>query len=195
MTVSNETSNLTRTVDGVVVPIPGTYTLDKAHTVVAFVARHLMVTKVRGNFEEFSGSLVVGENPADSSVTAEIEVASITTHEPRRDEHLRSADFFDQENFPKITFKSTKVAPAGDGNWKVTGDLTIRGVTRSVVLDLEFNGAITDPWGGTRLGFSATGEINRQDFGVSFNAVLEGGGVMVGDKIRIEIEAEAVLVA
>ena len=192
MTTSTPTE-LTRTVDGLVVPAPGTYDLDKAHTVIAFVARHLMVTKVRGTFGDFDGSIVVAEKPADSSVNVEIRTESVTTGEPQRDAHLRSADFFEQEKYPTMTFKSTSVTPASDGNWKVGGDLTIRGVTRPVILDVEFNGAIQDPWGGSRLGFSASTEINRQDFGVSFNSALADGNVVVGDKIRIEIETEAVL--
>lgn len=192
MTTSTPTE-LTRTVDGLVVPAPGTYDLDKAHTVIAFVARHLMVTKVRGTFGDFDGSIVVAERPADSSVNVEIRTESVTTGEPQRDAHLRSADFFEQEKYPTMTFKSTSVTSSSDGNWKVGGDLTIRGVTRPVTLDVEFNGAIQDPWGGSRLGFSASTEINRQDFGVSFNSALADGNVVVGDKIRIEIETEAVL--
>ncbi|HLX78389.1 MAG TPA: YceI family protein, partial [Acidimicrobiales bacterium] len=151
MTTSTPQVELTRTVDGLVVPAPGIYDLDKAHSVIGFVARHLMVTKVRGTFGEFEGAITVAEDPAQSSVEVEIRTDSVTTGEPQRDAHLRSADFFEQEKFPTMTFKSTSVAPAGDGSWKITGDLTIRGVTKSVTLNTEYNGAVTDPWGGARL--------------------------------------------
>ncbi|MGA8296660.1 MAG: YceI family protein [Acidimicrobiales bacterium] len=185
---------ITRTVDGREVPAPGTYVLDKAHTKVGFVARHLMVTKVRGHFPDFDGTIVVGENPSDSKVAAEIRMASVTTDDENRDNHLRTNDFFDVEHYPTMSFTSTKIEPAGD-QWKVTGDLTIRGVTKPITLDLEFNGGFKDDYFGARLGFSASAEINRQDFGVSFNKALDGGGVVVGDKVRIEIEAEATLQA
>lgn len=184
---------ITREIDGRVVPAPGTYVLDKAHTVVGFVARHLMVTKVRGHFPDFIGTIEVGENPLDSKVTAEISMASVTTDDERRDGHLRTSDFFDVENYPTMSFKSTKIERDGSDQWLLTGDLTLRGVTKPVTLDLEFNGGLNDGYFGARLGFTASGEINRQDFGVSFNGALDGGGVVVSDKVRIEIEAEATL--
>lgn len=187
-----EAETLTRTLDGVPAPLPGTYTLDVAHTVVGFVVRHLMVSKVRGQFNEFSGEIVVGETLADSGVQATIQVASIDTRESQRDAHLKSGDFFEQESHPTIDFKSTAVRQAGDG-WKVDGDLTIKGTTRQATLDLEFNGATADPWGGKRVGFSARTEIDRDDFGINFNAAVEGGGLVVSKRITIEIEAEAVL--
>ncbi len=183
---------LTRIVDDETVPAPGVYTLDKAHTVIAFIARHLMVTKVRGTFDEFEGTVIVAEDPMESSVQATIRTDSVSTAEPQRDAHLRSGDFFEQDRYPTMTFSSTAVRPAGGGKWQVTGDLTIKDVTRSVVLDLEFNGATPDPWGGVRLGFSASTEIDRTEFGVSWNSALDGGGVVVGNRVRIEIEAEAV---
>ncbi len=185
---------ITRVVDGRVVPAAGAYALDKAHTKVSFVARHLMVTKVRGHFPDFDGTVVVGENPADSKVTAEVRMASVTTDDETRDGHLRTNDFFDVENYPTMTFTSTKIEPAGD-EWKLTGDLTLRGVTKPVTLNLEFNGGVSDAHFGSRLGFSATGEINRQDFGVSFGHALADGAAIVADKVRIEIEAEATLQA
>ncbi|MGB9112197.1 MAG: YceI family protein [Acidimicrobiales bacterium] len=185
---------ITRVVDGRVVPATGTYVLDKAHTKVTFVARHLMVTKVRGHFPDFDGTIEVAENPADSKVTAEIRMASVTTDDATRDGHLRTNDFFDVEHYPTMTFSSTKIEPAGD-QWKLIGDLTLRGVTKPVTLDLEFNGGTKDAYFGSKLGFSASGEINRQDFGVAFNATLDSGGVVVSDKVRIEIEAEATLQA
>lgn len=185
---------ITRVVDGRVVPAPGTYVLDKSHTTIGFVARHLMVTKVKGNFADFDGTIEVAEDPTDSKVTAEIRMVSVTTDDETRDGHLRTNDFFDVEHYPTMTFSSTRIEPNGD-QWKLTGGLTLRGVTKPVTLDLEFNGGFKDAYFGSRLGFSASGEINRQDFGVSFNRTLDGGGVVVGDKVRIEIEAEAALQA
>jgi polyisoprenoid-binding protein YceI len=185
---------ITEVVDGRVVPAPGTYVLDKAHTEIGFVARHLMVTKVRGSFTDFEGTIEVAENPTDSKVNVEVRMASVTTDDETRDGHLRTNDFFDVDNYPTMTFTSTKIEPAGD-NWKLTGDLSLRGVTKPITLDFEFNGGFKDDYFGSRVGFSASGEINRQDFGVSFNKALDGGGVVVGDKVRIEIEAEATLQA
>jgi polyisoprenoid-binding protein YceI len=190
--MSAATADLTRVVAGETVPAPGTYALDKTHTVVAFVVRHLMVTKVRGTFAEFEGTVVVAEDPVESSVRATIRTDSVSTAEAQRDAHLRSGDFFEQDKYPTMTFASTGVRPVGDGKWQVGGDLTIKDVTRPVVLDLEFNGATFDPWGGVRLGFSAATEIDRTEFGVSWNAALDGGGVVVGNRVRIEIEAEAI---
>lgn len=189
-----EPQALTRNIGGAEFPVPGRYVLDKAHTTVSFVARHLMVSKVRGGFEEFDGEVVIGETPAESSATVTIEVKSVNTREPQRDAHLRTNDFFEADTYPTITFKGTNFEPAG-ADWKVTGDLTIKAVTKSVVLDVEFHGAQKDPWGGTRIGFSATTEIDRHDFGVDFNAALEGGGVVVGPRVKIEIDAEASLQA
>lgn len=186
------TADLTRVVAGETVPAPGTYALDRTHTVVGFVVRHLMVTKVRGTFADFEGTIVVAEDPVESSVRATIRTDSVSTAEPQRDAHLRSGDFFGQDKYPTMTFASTDVHPVGDGKWQVSGDLTIKDVTRPVVLDLEFNGATSDPWGGVRLGFSAATEIDRSEFGVSWNAALDGGGVVVGNRVRIEIEAEAI---
>ncbi len=192
MTTATATAELTRVVNGETVPAPGTYTLDKAHTVVAFVARHLMVTKVRGTFGEFEGTVVVAEDPTRSSIEATIRTDSVSTGESQRDAHLRSGDFLEQDRYPTMRFASRFVRPVGDGRWQVNGDLTIKDVTLPVVLDLEFNGATTDPWGGVRLGFSAATDIDRTDYGVSWNTALDGGGVVVGNRVKIEIEAEAV---
>jgi polyisoprenoid-binding protein YceI len=194
--MSTETveQSVTRVVDGRLAPVPGTYVLDKAHTQIGFVARHLMVTKVRGYFADFDGTIEVADEPTDSKVAVEVRMASVTTDDGTRDAHLRTADFFNAENHPTMTFTSTKIEPAGD-HWRLTGDLTLRGVTKSVSLDFEFNGGLKDDYFGARIGFSASGEINRQDFGVSFNKALDGGGVVVSDKVRIEIEAEATLQA
>ncbi|HVC24961.1 MAG TPA: YceI family protein [Acidimicrobiales bacterium] len=190
-----DTSGFTRNVDGALVPLPGVYTFDKAHSSVAFVVRHLMVSKVRGLFHEFEGAITVAAEPSQSAVTATVDVATVDTRDAQRDTHLRSPDFFDAESFPQMTFTSTRVLSAGGDAWKVEGDLAIHGVTRSVVLDVEFNGATGDPYGGTRVGFSASTEIDREDFGMTFNMALETGGVMVSKSVKIEIEVEAILQA
>jgi polyisoprenoid-binding protein YceI len=171
--------------------VAGTWDLDPVHSHIGFVARHLMVSKVRGRFTKFDVQIVTAEKPLDSTVSVSIDAASIDSDNEQRDEDLRSERFLDVANRPLITFKSTSVTPDGD-KYKVTGDLTIRGVTKPVTLDVEVNGFGPDPYGGTRAGFSANTEINRNDFGVDFNAPIPGG-VVVGEKIRIEIEAEAVL--
>lgn len=186
------TETLTRTLEGGPAPLPGRYALDKSHSIVGFVVRHLMVSKVRGQFNEFEGEIVVGETLADSSVRATIQVESIDTRDAQRDAHLKSADFFELDQHPTIEFQSTAVRPAG-GDWKVDGNLTIRGTTRPVTLEVEFIGATADPWGNKRIGFSARTEIERDDFGINFNAAVEGGGLVVAKRITIEIEAEAVL--
>jgi polyisoprenoid-binding protein YceI len=183
---------LTREVDGSVLPTAATFVLDKSHTQIGLVARHLMVSKVRGRFTDFEGTLVVAEDPAQSSVEVTIQAASISTNDENRDDHVRTNDFLNVEEFPTLTYRSTKVQLGASGDWKVTGELTIRGVTRPVVLDVQFEGVIQDPWGNQRLGFTASGEIDRNDFGVSFNAALETGGFVVSPKVKLEIEAEAV---
>ena len=183
---------LTREVAGSVLPTAGTFVLDKSHTQIGLVARHLMVSKVRGRFTDFEGTLVVAEDPAQSSVEVTIQAASISTNDENRDNHVRNNDFLSVEEFPTLTYRSTKVQLSASGDWKVTGELTIRGVTRPVVLDVQFEGVIQDPWGNQRLGFTASGEIDRNDFGVSFNAALETGGFVVSPKVKLEIEAEAV---
>lgn len=172
--------------------IAGTWTIDPTHSEIGFVVRHMMVSKVRGQFTSFEGSITTAANPADSSATASIDLGSITTHNEQRDGHLRSADFFDADSHPKMTFQSTAIRASGDG-FVVTGDLTIRDVTKSIELEVELNGFSPDPYGGTRVGLSATGQINRTDFGVSWNAAIEGGGVVVSEKVQLVLEAEAVL--
>ena len=174
-------------------PAPGTWTLDPGHTDVSFTARHLMVTKVRGRFPLAGGSITIAPNPLESSVEATIDVAKVHSGDTARDEHLRGADFFDAEHHPTATFRSTKVEDAGDGTYRLTGDLTIKDVTRPVTLDLEYLGSISSPWGDERAGFSATTEVSRKDWGLEWNVVLEGGGVVVSDKVRLNIDAEAVL--
>jgi polyisoprenoid-binding protein YceI len=166
---------------------------DDVHSSVNFSVRHMMVSRVRGRFDKWTGTLLFDpEKPGDSQVEVTIEAASINTQEPQRDDHLRSPDFLDVEKYPHITFKSTAFEPVGGNLFKVSGELTIHGVTRPVTLDVEFLGRSKDPWGGERIGFSATTTINRKDFGLEWNQLLETGGVLVGDEVRIEIEVEAV---
>ncbi len=182
----------TRNVNGITLPTAGTFVLDKSHTQVGFVARHLMVSKVRGRFTDYDGKVVVADDPAESSVEVVIQAASIDTNDANRDNHVRTNDFLAVEEYPTLAFRSTKVELDPRGTWKVHGDLTVRGVTRPIVLDVEFEGVIQDPWGNQRLGFTASGEIDRNEFGVSFNAALETGGFVVSPKVKLEIEAEAV---
>ena len=172
--------------------VAGTWTIDPVHSEVSFVVRHMMVSKVRGRFDKFEGTIVTAPDPLQSSVTATVDLSSVNTGEPNRDNHIRSADFFEVESHPTMTFRSTGVRPDGD-DFLLDGDLTIRGTTKPVTLKLEVNGFGPDAFGGTRAGFSASGEINRHDFGVSWNAAIEGGGVVIGDKVTINIEAELVL--
>ncbi len=174
--------------------VAGTWSIDPVHSEVGFSVRHMMVSKVRGKFTTFSGEIVTGEQPADSSVTAEIDLSSIDTGNDQRDAHIRSADFFEVENYPKMTYKSTAVRADGD-DYILDGELTLKGVTKNVPLRLELNGFGPDAFGGTRAGFTATAEINRRDFGVNFNAPLQNGGVVVSDKVTIHLEIEAVLAA
>jgi polyisoprenoid-binding protein YceI len=181
-----------RTINGIEAPAPGDWNIDPAHSEVAFIARYLMVTKVRGGFGEWEGTFHIAEVPEESSVEVTIKAASIDTGTPDRDKHLRSPDFLDVDRFPELTFKSTKVELTGGTELKVTGDLTIRDVTKSVVLDAEFQGIAADPWGGTRAAFSATTEIDREEFGASWNVALEAGGWLVSKKVRLELEAQAI---
>ncbi|HEY5251611.1 MAG TPA: YceI family protein [Acidimicrobiales bacterium] len=191
MTTTTPTASLTREYEGSVIPTPGIYDIDAKHTSVEFVARHLMISKVRGRFDDVEGTITVADVPENSSVNVKIGAASVRTGEDQRDAHLRSGDFFDTDTHPHLTFTSTSVAKAGD-QWKVTGDLTISGVTKPVVLDVDFDGANTTPWSTTAVGFSASTEIDREQWGLTYNQVLETGGVMVGKKIRIELNVEAV---
>lgn len=174
-----------------------TYTIDPAHSGAHFTVRHMMITNVRGGFHNVKGTVVYDpENPSNSSVHAEIDAATIDTREAQRDAHLRSADFLDVEKFPTITFRSTQVAAGGEGEWKVTGDLTIHGVTRPVTLHVEGPAAEgKDPWGNIRSGASATTKIKRSDFGLTWNTALETGGFLVGDELKIELELALVKAA
>jgi polyisoprenoid-binding protein YceI len=182
----------TRTVDGVEVPLAGTYQLDLAHSSVAFSVRHLMVSKTKGRFADFTGTVVIGEDPLDSSVEVEIQAASIDTRDDTRDGHLRSGDFFDVDTHPTLSYRSTKVTPGAKGTWAVEGDLTVRGVTQPVPLTVSFEGGAVDPWGNPRIGFEAHTELDREAFGLTWNQALETGGVLVGKVVKIDIEAEGV---
>lgn len=190
MTQTNVTE-LTRTVDGIALPVAGRFELDPSHTHVGFAVRHMM-GKVRGRFASFSGAVTVAENATDSSVDVSIDVGSIDTRDEQRDGHLRSPDFFDAEGHPKMSYRSTGLTSKGEGRYVVDGELTIKDVTRPVPLDLTFEGVGIDPWGNQRLGFTATAEIDREQFGLTWNQALETGGLLVGKKVTIEVEAQAV---
>lgn len=172
--------------------LKGTYTLDPSHSEVGFTTRHAMVTKVRGAFSDYSGTATIdGANPSASSLEVTVQAASIDTRSADRDAHVRSADFFDVEQYPTITFRSTDFAVHGD-TVDVTGDLTIKDVTRSVTIPFEFNGAATDPFGHERIGFEGKVDVSRADFGLTWNAALETGGFLVSDKVTLEFEVSAV---
>ena len=187
-----ETTPITRIVDGTEVPGAGEYELDAAHSHVGFSVRHMMVSKTKGRFAEVTGTIRIGDDPLESSVEVEIPVASIDTRDESRDGHLRSADFFDAEQHPVLRYRSTSVTPVGKDRWRVDGELTVRGITQPVPLDVTFEGGAKDPWGSDRVGFTARGELDREAFGLTWNQALETGGVLVGKQVRIEIEAEAV---
>ena len=185
---------MTQTATNATVPgyVAGTWTIDALHSEVGFSVRHMMVSKVRGKFTKFAGEIVTADNVYDSSVTAEIDLSSIDTGNEQRDAHIRSADFFEVETYPTMTYRSTGVRRHRDG-FILDGKLTLKGVTKDVPLSLELNGFGPDPYGGTRAGFTAIAEINRRDFGVNFTAVMETGGAVVSDKVTIQLEIEAVL--
>lgn len=173
--------------------LAGTYTLDPSHTRIGFVARHAMVTKVRGSFNDFEGTVTIdGDNPTASQARVVIKAQSIDTRNEQRDEHLRSNDFLAMETYPEITFVSTGVRQTGDTELELTGDLTIRGVTHSVTIPFTYEGMATDPFGNVRLGFEGSTSINRKDFGVTWNAPLETGGLLVSDKVTLEFEVSMI---
>lgn len=186
------TGTATATVTDIPGYVAGTWTIDPVHSDVAFSVRHMMVSKVRGKFHKVDGKIVTAENPQDSSVTATIDLSSIDTGNEQRDAHLRSSDFFSVDEQPLMTYRSTGIRRTGD-DAVLDGELTIRGITKQVPLKLELVGLGPDAYGGTRVGFSATGEINRRDFGISWNAAIEGGGVVVSDKVQIALEIQGVL--
>jgi polyisoprenoid-binding protein YceI len=171
----------------------GDYTLDPTHTRLGFSARHAMVTKVRGAFNDFEGHLHVdAADPSRSTARVVIQAASIDTRNADRDAHLRSNDFFAMDEFPTIEFTSTSAEQVDDGTYRVSGDLTVKGTTKPISIDFEFVGAATDPWGNTRIGFEGSVTINRKDYGVTWNTALETGGVLVSDKVTLEFELSAV---
>jgi polyisoprenoid-binding protein YceI len=172
--------------------LAGTWTADPVHSEIAFSVRHLMISKVRGRFTGYDVTIVTGEDPLGSSVTATIDLASIDTGNETRDNHLRSGDFFEVEKYPTMSYRSTGISRTDDG-LIIDGDLTLRGVTRHVPLAVEMNGFGPDPWGGQRAGFSATAQINRRDFGIDITVPMDTGGVALGDKVSISIEIQAVL--
>ncbi|MEU6485557.1 YceI family protein [Streptomyces sp. NPDC046887] len=180
-------------VDPALAALTGEYTLDPAHSSVGFTARHAMVTNVRGSFTDFDGTLKLdGTNPAASSAVIDVRIASIDTGNADRDGHLRSADFFDAEQFPEMTFRSTGAEIVGGDDYRLTGDLTIKGVTKPLTIDLEFNGSAKDPFGNERVGFEGTAALLRSEWGLTWNAALETGGVLVSDKIKLTFEISAI---
>ncbi|MVO89768.1 polyisoprenoid-binding protein [Streptomyces sp. p1417] len=173
--------------------LTGDYALDPAHTTIGFVARHAMVTNVKGSFQEFSGTLHLdGNDPSASSATLDVSMDSIDTGNADRDGHLKSADFFKTDEFPQMTFRSTKAEALGGADYRITGDLTILGTTKPLTIDLEFNGAAKDPFGNERVGFEGKAEILRSEWGLTWNAALETGGVLVSDKIKLTFDVSAV---
>jgi polyisoprenoid-binding protein YceI len=186
------TLSIVRTHDDREIPVAGTYTIDPTHTSVEFIGRHLMITKVRGRLPDVSGTITIDDEPTRSHVEVEIQVATLDTGDAQRDDSLRSVDFFDVEHYPTITFRSTQVEPGTSETWMVTGDLTVRGVTRPVTLEVDFDGANASPFGDERIAFSAATDVNREDWGLTWNVALETGGVLVGKKVRIELNVQAV---
>jgi polyisoprenoid-binding protein YceI len=185
MTVTPTTASSTTTR----ADLTGNYSIDTSHSRIGFAARHAMVTKVRGAFDEFEGTgYIDGEDPANSHFEVTIKVASIDTRNADRDAHLRTNDFLAMDQYPEITFRSTKVDQVADSRFEVTGDLTIRGVTKPVTIGFEFSGAVVDPWGNTRLGLEGETTINRKDWGVDWNMPLQAGGVLVSEKVNLEFE-------
>jgi polyisoprenoid-binding protein YceI len=173
--------------------VAGTWDIDPVHSHIGFVARHLMVSKVRGNFHKFEGQIITADDPLQSSATATIDTASFDTGHDQRNSDVKSENFLDVAKYPTMTYRSATIRPKGGDELTVDGELTIRGVTRPVELAVEVNGIGPDPYGGTRLGLSATAEINRNDFGITFNMALPTGGVVISDKIQLAIEVEATL--
>ena len=197
--MSNHTVNVLRTRDDRVIPVAGVYEIDGAHTSVEFVGRHLMITKVRGRFSDVRGQITIDEEPTKSHVEVEIGVASVSTGNDDRDTHLKNADFFDVEHYPTMTFASTGVRPLGDNTWELgregfpmSGAYEIDGATKPVTLQVEFDGGGASPMGDERIGFSAATEVDREDFGLTWNVGLETGGFLVGKTARIELAVQAI---
>lgn len=189
------TNALTREYNGLHIPLAGVYAFDAMHSEVGFSVRHMMVAKVRGRFASPTGTFTIADDPTQSSVEVELDWSSVSTGDANRDGHLKSADFIDIEAHPKITYRSTSVRHVKGEHWVLDGELTVRDVTRPVALELELNGVGKDPYGNIKVGFSATTKINREDFGLTYNAALETGGVLIGKDVNIEIDVEAALQA
>ncbi len=187
------TDTAVREIDGVRLPQAGDWVIDPAHTSIEAVARHMVVTKVRGRFEEFSGTIHIDEDPTKSWVEVAIKAASINTNAPDRDAHLRSPDFLNADEYPELIFKSTRLSHKRDSRFEVVGDLTIRGKTQPVTLEVEFGGVVTDPFGQTKALFSATTKLERETWGMNWNQALEAGGVLVSKSLDIDIDVQAVL--
>ncbi len=190
--MADTTTNLVRSYEGIDIPAPGVFELDPSHTQIGFVARHLMVTKVRGRFTDFHGTATIADDPLQSTLEVEVQPASVDTRDPKRDEHLRSADFFEVERFPSLTFRSTKITKTGKTQFALEGNLTVRDVTKPVVLEFDYEGVVQDPWGGQRFGITASADLDREEFGLMWNVALETGGVLVGKAVKLELEAELV---
>ena len=185
-------SEATRTVDGTVLPAVGTWTIDAVHSHIEFTVRHLVIGKTRGRFDTFSGTVEIAEEPTASSVTLEIDAGSVNTKDENRDNHLRSADFLDVEKYPTLTFASTSVTGKGT-DWVLEGDLTVHGITKPVTVELELDGVVEkDPWGFSRAAYSGSAEIDREDFGLTWNATMETGGLLVGKTVKLSLEVETV---
>lgn len=182
----------TTTAPATINELTGTWNLDPAHSRLGFVARHAMITKVRGSFNDFSGTAVVGESLADSKVEVRIVASSVDTRQEQRDEHLRSNDFFGSEENPEIVFTSTSVQATGSDSFDLTGDLSIKGTARSITIPFTFEGAAVDPFGNLRAGFEGSVVVNRKDYGLVWNAALEAGGVLVSEKVTLEFEVSAI---
>lgn len=190
MNATETTTEALRIVEGRPVPAAGSWEVDASHSSVEFVVRHLMVGKTRGRFASYSADLVIGDRPEDSRVDVSIDAASITTGDEGRDGHLVSPDFLDVGNHEALTFRTKSVTPVSEDRWSVDGELTIVGITRPVTLDVEFAGAVVDPWDNQKASFSASTEFDREDFGLTWNQPLTGGGFLVGKKVKVEIEIE-----
>ncbi|MEU2352810.1 YceI family protein [Streptomyces misionensis] len=189
----NRTTAPAQAAGGDLAALTGDYTIDPAHTTIEFVARHAMVTNVRGSFQDFTGSLHLdGRDPGKSTATLDIKMASIDTGNADRDGHLKSADFFKIDEYPDMTFRSTKAESLGGDDYRITGELSLLGVTKPISIDLEFNGVAKDPFGNERVGFEGKAELLRSEWGLTWNAALETGGVLVSDKIKLNFDVSAI---
>ncbi|MFF1482260.1 YceI family protein [Streptomyces sp. NPDC058301] len=190
---STATTTATREVDPALAALTGTYTIDPAHSSIGFTVRHAMVTNVRGSFAEHEGTLTLdGTDPSASAAVIDVKIASVDTGIADRDNHLRGGDFFDAEQFPLMTFRSTEAHQLGGDKYRIVGDLTIKDVTKPLAIDLEFNGSATDPYGNQRVGFEGSADILRSDWGLTWNAALETGGVVVSDKVKLTFDISAI---